>query len=173
MLSKRRWLLQKPSTSASVDLEMPLGGFRNHGCHRTRILLGKKYRSVQASISHVASRYRRVGQVTGLLFRSSDNPDHPDLLGQWTGPGALYEFDEGERILGLDFTTIKPIQKQRTRSGLSQVAGIAISTNRKKMHWSQEFNGQEILDVTQCKQSITEVSWEFNAMFDRVRCIYQ
>jgi hypothetical protein len=155
---------------------MPLGGIRNHGQHQSRILLRKKYQSVQASINPVISRYRRAGQVTGLLFRSSNDRSHPDLLGQWTGAGATYDLNEGEQIVDLEITTIKPICKQRERPGLSQVKAITVVTNCRRIGWGPRTPGvcgPELVDMDQCKHIITEAVWDFNAIFDRVLCIYQ
>ena len=115
---------------------MPLGGIRNHGQYLSRIIIGKKYKSVQASFNPATSKYRRAGQVTGLLFRSSDDPGHPDLLGQWIGTGTAYDFEEDERITDLEFSTAAPICKQRARPGLSQIQGITIVTNRRRLEWS-------------------------------------
>ena len=155
---------------------MPLGGIRNHGQYQSRILLGKKYQSVEASINPAISKYRRAGQVTGLLFRSSDDPSHPDVLGQWTGAGTVYNLNEGEQIMDLEVTTAEPLCKQKARSGLSQVEGVTIVTNRRRIKWNPGTTGVWELDppsVDQCKKNITEVLWEFNAIFDRVLRNYQ
>jgi hypothetical protein len=157
----------------SLPGEMPLGGIRNHGQHQSRLRLWKKYRSIQASVNPVASKYRRAGQVTGLLFRSSEDEGHPDLLGQYTGVGGSCDLEQGEQIVDLRVTTIKPIRKERSRLALSQVEGIIILTNRRRISWSSMAMGaceQELEGTNQHK--ITEATWEFNAMFDRVKCIY-
>ena len=107
-------------------LDMPLGGIRNHGRYRSRVSLRQQYKSIQASLNQTRSRYRRIGQVTGLLFYSSHDPDHPDLLGQWTGAGEIYELQKDEQIVDVGVTTIQPIQQQRSRYGLSQVESITL-----------------------------------------------
>ncbi|KAJ8071256.1 hypothetical protein OCU04_001591 [Sclerotinia nivalis] len=155
---------------------MPLGGIKNHGQYQSRVPLGKKYLSVQASINPTMSKYRRAGQVTGLLFRSNNDPSHPDLLGQWTGAGTTYNLEEGEQIVDLEVTTVKPICKQMSRSCLSQVEGITIMTNRRMIKWGPsmwEGCEQELQGVYHYKSVMAEAIWEFNAMFDRVLCVHQ
>src|SRR3954453_18202469 len=111
---------------------MPLGAFKTHGEHRSCLELGKKYRSVQVSINPITStKYRRAGQVTGLLFRSGDS--RPKLLGQWTGAGNTCVLEEDEQILALEFTTCKP--RLVARPGLSQVEGVTLVTNLKRVDW--------------------------------------
>src|ERR1700710_2655539 len=88
---------------------MPLGGFKNHGQYQSRLRFRKRYQSVQASVNPIASKHRRAGQVTGLLLRSSDDQGYPDLPGQYTGPGNSYDLEEGEQIVDLEFTMVKPI----------------------------------------------------------------
>ncbi|ESZ99101.1 hypothetical protein SBOR_0511 [Sclerotinia borealis F-4128] len=114
--------------------EIPLA-IKNHGQHQSHMLLRKKYQSIQASISPAITMYRRAGQVTGLLFRTNDDPSHPEILGQWTGTGTTYTLEEGEQIMDLEVTTTTPIRKQRARFGLSQVDGITIMTNRRRIRW--------------------------------------
>jgi hypothetical protein len=149
---------------------MPLGGINYHGQFQSRVLLRRRYQSVQASINPVTLKYRRAGQVTGLLFRSGDDPNHPDVLGQWTGPGAVYDLDEDEQIVDLELTTAKPTCRQRARPGLLQIVGVTLVTNLRRLNW-----GPRTTDVCGRKEEdhiITEVSWEFNAIFDRVICSY-
>ena len=140
---------------------------------RSHLLFEKRHHSVQASINPTDSNYRRAGQVTGLLFRSFDDIAHPDLIGQWTGAGPVYNFDEAERILDLVvMTTAKPRRKVMVRSALSQVVSIMVVTNARKIHL-----GPRTADVcdqlmSRSENSIREVFWDFNAMFDRLRCVY-
>ncbi|KAF4637138.1 hypothetical protein G7Y89_g928 [Cudoniella acicularis] len=153
--------------------EMPLGGLWDHGEQRSCLFFAKQFSSIQASVNMTESKYRRVGQVTGLLFHSSDE-GYPDLLGQWTGAGETYYFEVGERILDLSVATIKPKEKILIRAQLSQVEGITVVTNRKKITWSRtapRFKVEFII-TNQWRQKISEVSWDFNAIFDRVKCNY-
>jgi hypothetical protein len=101
---------------------MPLGGIRGHGVYRSHLRFDQTYHSVQASLNHTASDYRYARQVTGLLFRSNDGTDHPDLLGQWAGSGPVYDLGEDERIVDLIVKTTKPRRKVIARLALSQVA---------------------------------------------------
>ena len=151
---------------------MPLGGIRNHGVCRSHLPFEKRYRSVQASLNPVDSNYRSAGQVTGLLFHPIDDPAHPDLLGQWTGAGPVYNFDEAERILDLAVMTAKPRRKVMERSALSQVASIIVVTNKRRIHLGPQT--ADVCDqlISRSKHEIIEVLWDFNAMFDRLRCIY-
>jgi hypothetical protein len=154
---------------------MPLGGIRNHGEHHSRLLLQKKYQSIQASINPIASKYRRAGQVTGLIFRSRDDISHPDLLGQWTGSGETYYLDEGEQILDLEVTMTTPRRKLPARPGLSQVEHICLVTNLRRISWDLgtiQICNEELFEMDQSKHGITEVLWDFNAIFDRVQCVY-
>ncbi|RDL40331.1 uncharacterized protein BP5553_00310 [Venustampulla echinocandica] len=176
--SKSAWVPPKVYASISPSKsqlpDMPLGDIRNHGQHQSRILLGKKYQSVQASINPVESNYRRAGQVTGLLFRTTADQSHPELLGQWTGAGDTYYLNEGEQIVDLEVTTAKPIRKQMSRRRLSQVKNITIVTNQRRVKWDLAgtliWGGGCVVDMNQGTHSVTEILWEFNAMFDRVQC---
>ncbi len=154
--------------------EMPLGGLRNHGEQRSCLFFAKHFSSIQASVSMTESKYRRVGQVTGLLFHSSDK-SYPDLLGQWTGTGETYYFEAGEQILDLSVATIKPKENISIRAQLSQVEGVTVVTNRKKITWNRTIAPRfevEFIITNQWIQKISEVSWDFNAIFDRVKCSY-
>ncbi|KAF4637822.1 hypothetical protein G7Y89_g243 [Cudoniella acicularis] len=176
VFSTSPWLPPNDYTSISYaesrPREMPLGGIRNLGQQQSRLLLEKKYQSVQASINPVMSKYRRADQVTGLLFRSNHDRSHPDLLGQWTGLGETYNLGEDEQILGLEVTTIKPRYKLMARP-LSQVEGITVVTNLMRITWRKGVCTQELAGLDQGKRGITEVLWDFNAIFDRVQCSYQ
>jgi hypothetical protein len=151
---------------------MPLGGFRGHGVCRSRLLFEKGYCSIQASLSPAASNYRCANQVTGLLFRSGDNIAHPDLLGQWTGAGPVYDLGEAEQILDLVVMTTKPRRNVMARPALSQVVSITVVTNVRKIHL-----GPKTADacnqtlMSRSEHRITEVLWDFNAMFDRLRFV--
>jgi hypothetical protein len=147
---------------------MPLGGIKNHGEHRSWLQLKRRYRSVQVSINPATStKHRRANQVTGLLFRSGDG--RPDLLGQWTGAGDTCVLEEDEQILALEFTTRKP--GLAARPGLSQVEGISLVTNLKRVNWGPS-RPRELAGKGHSQQRIVEITWDFNAIFDRPRCIW-
>ena len=148
---------------------MPLGGIRKHGEFKCRLLLDRRYQSVQASVNTVLTKYRRAGQVTGLLFRS-ENSSYPELLGQLTGTGETYDLEEDEWIIDLRVTTTKPLCNPMVRPGLSQIEGITIVTNRKRIEC-----GLGIVQVCNISdtQRISEITWDFNAIFDRVRWTYR
>ncbi|RFU34762.1 hypothetical protein B7463_g1519, partial [Scytalidium lignicola] len=151
--------------------DISLACIGSHGVYRSRISLEKNYSSIQASISLVASKYRRVGQVTGVFFRSNHDISHPDLLGQWTGEGEIYHFKEGEQILDLEVTMIKPACKLPPRAGLKQVKEVTIVTNQRKVSWGQDtmqIHDRDLIDTSQDEDRISEILWEFNAIFDRV-----
>jgi hypothetical protein len=154
------------SHSESRLQEMPLGGIKNHGEHQSWLQLKRKYRSVQVSINPVTLRYRRAGQVTGLLFRSGH--DRPDLLGQWTGAGDTCVLEEDEQILALEFTMCKP--GLVARPGLSQVQGVTLVTNLKRVDWGPS-RPRELVGKSHCQQRMIEITWDFNAIFDRLCCI--
>ena len=152
---------------------MPLGQIKKHGEFRGRLLLKRGPQSIHASISTVMTKYRRVGQVTGLLFRSGNDRSHPDLLGQWTGAGETYDLEEDEWIVDLMVTTTKPRRKLLERPGLSQVEGLTVFTNRRRMEWSSgTAQVCDISDAGRFEKKISEVTWDFNAIFDRVRWTY-
>jgi hypothetical protein len=154
---------------------MPLS-IGSHGKYKAQVQLTEKYRSIQAAINPVGSKYRRAGQVTGLLFRSNNDASHPDLLGQWTTAGSTYYLSEGEQIVDLKPTTVKPLERQIARLALSQVNGITIITNYKKITWNLNTVGlflEEHIEESHFKRTIIEVCWEFNAIFDRIICIYK
>lgn len=115
---------------------MPIGVIRNLGEHRSRLLLEKKYQSVQASINAVMSKYRRAGQVPGLLFHSNDDKSYPYLLGQWTGAGGTYDLEEGEQILVLEATMCNPRCRLPEPPGRSQAEGITVVTNQRRISWN-------------------------------------
>ncbi len=172
--STSTWLSPEPQVFRAFEGpygEMPLGGIRNHGEYRSHLRL-KKYQSIQASINPVASRYRRAGQVTGLLFRSSGDKDYPDLLGQYSGTGASFDLGEGEHIVDLKVTTIKPIRQERFQIGLSQVDGVIVITNRRRICWNATIAGACEREMAGLDHEIREATWEFSAMYDRVKCIY-
>ncbi|CZR64879.1 uncharacterized protein PAC_14779 [Phialocephala subalpina] len=95
--------------------EMPFSGIRNHREQNSQLFLAGQYAAVQALVNTTESKYRRMGQVTGLLFYSSNDEGHPNLLGQWTGAGEVYRLEKG---LGLDVTTISPTCRIPTRPRL-------------------------------------------------------
>ena len=159
----------------SDQREMPLGGIRSHGAYRSHLLFKKTYRSIQASLNPVVSSYRTAGQVTGLLFRSSCNEAHSDLLGQLTGSGPSYDLDEAEQILDLEFTTMKPRRPVLARHSLSQVASITVVTNLRRICWGLNARKgcvPKLADLAGSEHRIIEACWDFNAMFDRLRCTY-
>jgi len=95
------------------------------------------------------------------------------LLGQWTGAGATYDLDESEWIVDLVVTTTKPICNPAARSGLSQVEGIIIVTNRRRMEWGPGTAQVCNTSATDwCERRISEITWDFNAIFDRVQWTY-
>ncbi len=146
---------------------MPLGGIKNHGEHRSCLRLEKEYQSIQVSINPTTSKYRRAGQVTGLLFRSSH--DKRDLLGQWMGAGDTCVLEEDEQILALEITTRK--LRLLARPGLSQVEGITLVTNLKRVDWGPS-GPRETVGKGHSQQRLVEITWDFNAIFDRLRCIW-
>ncbi|KAF8847836.1 hypothetical protein BDZ45DRAFT_811261 [Acephala macrosclerotiorum] len=153
--------------------EMPLGGIKNHGEQNSQLFLADQYAAVQASINATESKYRRMGQVTGLLFRLNNNEGHPKLLGQWTGAGEVYRLEEGEQILDLDFTTTSPICSIPARPGLSQVESITLVTDMRKITWNPATAPAfEVEPTDQVMHKVTKVVWDFNAVFDRVKCSY-
>lgn len=152
--------------------DMPLGGVRDHGEHRSRLKLTNHFRSIQASVLKQTSEFRRMGQVTGLLFRSENDEGYPELIGQWTGPGETYHLEEGEQILGLEIFEIKPRYRIPSRQGLLQVDGITVVTNQRRISWNRRTASGFVVEMTteQKGPSVREISWDFNAIFDRVKC---
>ena len=67
-------------------------------------------------------------KLLGLLFRSHDDPAHPNLLGQWTGSGPIFDIKEDEWIVDFIFKTTKPRRKVMARLALSQVTSITLVT---------------------------------------------
>lgn len=159
------------------NVEGPLGGFWSHGEHQSRVLFTKRYRSVQASLYLADLEYRSAGHVAGLLFRLSDDTAYPDLLGQWTDTsGPIYSFYENETILDLSVTTTRPRRLILSRPALSQVVDITLRTNLRKICLGQETIApveQEIIGMSHSKHRVIGARWDFNAIFDRVRCIYE
>lgn len=153
--------------------DMPLGGIWDHGVYISYLRFKKTYYSVQPSLNPTDSDYRFAGQFTGLLFRSNDDTDHPDLLGQWTGPGPVYNLDEGERVVDLIVKTTKPRRKVMARLALSQVASITVVTNTRKIHLGPKTaDNCDEMHMPRCMYVVAEVRWEFNAIFDRLRFMY-
>ncbi|KAL5330349.1 hypothetical protein ACEPPN_003876 [Leptodophora sp. 'Broadleaf-Isolate-01'] len=172
LISQSLWLApHNPAVESHLESrlpEMPLGGIKNHGEHRTCVQLNKKYWSVQVSINPVTStKHRRAGQVTGLLFRSSDG--RSGLLGQCTGAGDTYVLEENEQILALEFTTRKP--KLLARPGLLQVEGTTLITNLKRVNWGLR-RPRELAGKGHSQQQMVQVRWDFSAIFDRYRYIW-
>ncbi|KAH6719313.1 hypothetical protein BKA61DRAFT_597333 [Leptodontidium sp. MPI-SDFR-AT-0119] len=160
---------------ASVPLsrELPLGGIRDHGEHRSRLKITKRVCSIQASVLKQPSEYRRMGQVTGLLFRfeNEDGKGCPELIGQWTNPGEICHLEEGEQILSLDISEMKPRCRIPSRQGLLQVGGMTVVTDRRRISWNRSTESGFVVELTaeQKGPMIREISWEFNAIFDRVK----
>lgn len=152
---------------------MPLS-MKGHGAYHSRVLFKEKYHSIQASLSPTTtSTFRPAGHVTGLLFRSDAQKAYPDLLGQWTGPGPSYILGEAEQILGLIVETAKPGRRLLRRPPLSQVTNISVVTNLRKIHLGGEIGREEPIGRSLNENRIVEAHWEFNALFDRVRCVYK
>jgi hypothetical protein len=145
---------------------MPLD-IKNHGESHLRIDFRKNYRSVQACINLHPSEYRRSGQMAGLVFYATTEHRYPDLLGQFASFGKTYDLEEGERIVDLVVAWTKPKCRIASRLGLSQVAGVTVLTNRRRLSWTPE---AQVCSPNSGR--ITEVIWDFNAIFDRVQCIY-
>ncbi|PQE26243.1 hypothetical protein CJF30_00000989 [Rutstroemia sp. NJR-2017a BBW] len=103
--------------------------------YKSCIILGKQnYQSIQASISPAATKYRPAGQVSGLLFFSRDDPTHPEILGQWTGPGPLYHLEKGEQLIRCEASTTGSIAQQDPRR--SEFEGVTVVTTNKTIRWS-------------------------------------
>lgn len=132
---------------------------------------------MQASLYPADLEYRYAGHVAGLLFRSSNNTAYPDLLGQWTDTsGPIYELYENETILDLAVTTTRPRHEILSRPTLSQVIDITLRTNLRKICLGQETTAsvkQEIIGMSHSKDRVIGARWDFNAIFNRVRCIYE
>ena len=97
---------------------------------------------------------------------------HPDLLGQCTGAGPIYELDETEQILNLIVKTTKPRRKVMARPPLSQIVSITIVTNARIIHLgpgAADASDQSLMP----RRKVVEVFWEFNAMFDWLRFVYK
>ena len=161
------------SASVPVSREVPLGGIWDHGEHISRLEITKRIFSIQASVLKQPSEYRRMGQVTGLLFRfeNEDGKAYPELIGQWTNPGQIYRFKEGEKILSLDVSEMKPSIKIPSRQGLSQVDGMTVVTNQHRISWNRSTESGFVVELTaeQKGPMMSRISWEFNAIFDRVK----
>lgn len=161
----------------SHDGEMRLGGNRAHGEHQSCVFFTKRYRSVQVLLNPAGLKYRWAGHVAGLLFRPSDDTAYPSLLGQWTGAnGPTYDLHEDETILDLVVTTTRPRGRIRWRPSLSQVVDITLITNLREIHLGLETTRpgeQEAMGMPHGKHGVIGARWEFNALFDRVRCIYE
>jgi len=157
-------LTWKPPRSQSHLQDLPFGNFRSHGQQKSRLLLNQIYYSVQASTNPAMTRYRRFGQVTGLLSKTDE--DHPHLLGQWSGTGETYYLEEVERIIDLIIGMDQPINRPLTNIGLLQVAGIIMLTDTRRISW-----GPSISDICERRDGdLAEVIWEHNAIYDRVTC---
>ncbi|PVH75964.1 hypothetical protein DL98DRAFT_373857, partial [Cadophora sp. DSE1049] len=153
--------------------DMPLGGVRDHGEHRSRLKITNRFCSIQASVLKQPSEYRRMGQVTGLLLRSEneDGEGYPELIGQWTNPGEIYHLEEGERILALEISELKPRYRIPNRQGLSQVDGISVVTNQRRISWNRSTVSAFVVETTEEQKGpmVEEIFWDFNAIFDRVK----
>jgi hypothetical protein len=70
-----------------------------------------------------------------------------------------------------------PLCRPMARPGLSQVKAISIVTNRRMIEWGPEvvYRVCNISNTNPSSDSekVTEITWEFNAMFDRIRLTYQ
>jgi len=155
--------------------ETILDSIKNHGIQRSHLLLLKRYHSVQALVTSVTSKYRGVGQVIGLVFRSEAHERHPDLLGQWGGTGEAYELGADEQILDLEFTTIKSRCKRIVRPGLSQVESLTILTNLRRIRWGPStslLDKQEGKGLKKGTIRIREIFWHFNAISDKIQLKY-
>lgn len=149
---------------------MPLGRIKSHGEFKNHYLPDRWLQSIQASVTTAMTKYRRVGQVTGLLFRSGSNR-YPELLGQLTGTGETYNLVENEWVVDLKITTTKPLSVAMVSTGLSQIESITIVTNRRRIGWGLNILQPvcDNLDSDLCKQKVSKITWEFNAIFDRVQ----
>jgi hypothetical protein len=166
----------KDSNEILLDQMLSYDGDRgNHSImYKSCIILGKQnYQSIQASISPAATKYRPAGQVSGLLFFSHDDPTHPEILGQWTGPGPLYHLEKAEQFIRCETSTTGSIAQQDPRR--SEFEGVTVVTTNKTIRWSSV--GMEVLEeespVPQPHEgTATALVWEFNAFADLVYCTY-
>lgn len=145
-----------------------------HGDITRRLKLDGKIRAVQVSVNTVPTRYRRAGQATGLLLHAADS-NHPELLGQLTGAGETYELEEDEWIADLKVTTTEPDNVIVAHEELSQIEGLIIFTNQRRIEWGR---GPMIIqsccngaDTDFHKRKLLEVTWNFNAIYDCVNMV--
>ncbi|KAM0311465.1 hypothetical protein ACHAO8_007169 [Botrytis cinerea] len=158
----------------ALSLEETLGGIGVHGEFGRRLLLDKRLQSIRVSKTTVPTRYCHAEQVTGLLFLSVDS-SYPELLGQLTEMGETYHFEVNEWIMDLEIITIKPFTFNGWRHGPAQVKRIIIVTNQRRIELGPEIV-QTVHDISNTqlhKRRVSEITWEFNAMYDRVRWAYE
>ncbi|KAF7853295.1 uncharacterized protein EAF02_011949 [Botrytis sinoallii] len=107
-------------------------------------------------------------------FLSLDG-SYPELLGQLTEMGQTYHFEVDEWIIDLEIITIKSCVFAGWSHELSQVKKITIAKNQRRMELRPEIV-QIAYDVSNTqlhKRRVSEITWEFNAMYDRVQWNYQ
>ncbi|EMR85594.1 hypothetical protein BcDW1_5834 [Botrytis cinerea BcDW1] len=158
----------------ALSLEETLGGIGVHGEFGRRLLLDKRLQSIRVSKTTAPTRYCHAEQVTGLLFLSVDS-SYPELLGQLTEMGETYHFEVNEWIMDLEIITIKPFTFNGWRHGPAQVKRIIIVTNQRRIELGPEIV-QTVHDISNTqlhKRRVSEITWEFNAMYDRVRWAYE
>ncbi|PQE17316.1 hypothetical protein CJF31_00005733 [Rutstroemia sp. NJR-2017a BVV2] len=166
----------KDSEEILLDQWLSYDGERSNPgvMYKSCIILGKQnYQSIQASISPAATKHRPAKQVSGLLFFSHDDPTHPEILGQWTGPGPLYRLKKGEQFIRFEASTTGRTAQQDPRR--TQVEGIIVVTTNKIIRWSNA--GMEVLEEESSipqphEKTATALVWEFNASADLVYCTY-
>jgi hypothetical protein len=93
------------------------------------------------------------------------------LLGQWTRNGKRYELENSEEITGIRVTTIKPLYSRLTRPGLSQVSCVFLYINQRVLEFDtpgDEYARSDAEKASDCGGQPREVTWEYNAIFDRV-----
>ena len=150
---------------------MPLGGIRSHGEVKHKLQLGRRFKSIQASINSVSTKYRAERQVTGLIFQAEADR-YPELLGQLTGLGTIFTFEEDEWLVDFGITTTRPLDWRlcRVRPTLSQVKELTIITNLRSFTWPSQISQslQNIPAVGLDNRRLSEITWEFNAIYDRV-----
>ncbi|TEY48015.1 hypothetical protein BOTCAL_0299g00100 [Botryotinia calthae] len=173
--SKTMWFIPADRDGfEDLYLDEILGGAEAHDEFGRRLLLDKRLQSIRVSKTTVPTRYCHAEQVTGLLFLSVDS-SHPELLGQLTELGETYHFEMNEWIMDLEIININPFTLNGWSHEPAQVERIIIITNQRMIELGPEIvqTDHDISNTQLHKRRVSEITWEFDAMYDRVRWAYQ
>jgi hypothetical protein len=79
--------------------------------------------------------------------------------------------EEDEQILDLEVTRRKP-RCRVPRPWFLQIQGITIVTNLRRITWDSDSSQVSKVSAPSDVKIISQVVWNFNAIYDDVKCIY-